>query len=246
MSTTTAAVYGSQGTPAVGARDSQTTHLRRAALMGGTSLLGLAVLAALANFAVLERLVVDGDAVATTIAIAANEQQFRLAVAAFVAAMALDVVVAWALRSFFAPVDHAVATLGGWMRLAYAAIFAVAISHLASAADLARSTPGEPTTERAQQVLSHVEAFHDTWTVSYVLFGLHLSILGWLAWRASYVPRLVGGLLVLAGVGYLVDTFGALISTDYALSVSAFSFVGEAALMLWLLLRGRRVQVPAR
>jgi hypothetical protein len=160
--------------------------------------------------------------------------------------MALDVVVAWALRSFFAPVDQAVATLGGWMRLAYAALFAVAISHLASAANLVASTSGEPTPERAHQVLDHIEAFHDTWTVSYVLFGLHLSILGWLAWRASYVPRLVGALLVLAGVGYLVDTFGALISTDYTLSISAFSFVGEAALMLWLLVAGRRVQLPVR
>ena len=244
MSTTTAAVPGARGTSTPRVPHLQSSHLRRAALVGGTSLLGLAVLAALANFAVLERLVVDGDALATTRAIAANEQQFRLAVAAFAAVMALDVVVAWALRSFFAPVDDAVATLGGWMRLAYAALFAVAISHLASAADLATSIPGEPTQERAQQVLSHIEAFHDTWTVSYVLFGLHLSILGWLAWRASYVPRLVGALLVVAGAGYLIDTFGRLISADYTLTVSGFSFVGEAVLIGWLLIKGRRVQVP--
>ena len=245
MSATTATISGSTGMPGVHATEPSTSQVRRAAVVGGTSLLLLAILAAVANFAVVERLVVDGDAVATTKAIVANEQQFRLAVAAFTAAMALDVVVAWALRDFFAPVDHAVATLGGWMRLAYAALFAVAISHLAIAANLVSSTSGEPALDPAQQVLGHIDAFHDIWTVSYVLFGLHLSILGWLAWRSSYVPRLVGGLLVVAGAGYLIDTFGGLISTDYTLTVSAFSFVGEAVLMVWLLLKGRRVSLPA-
>ena len=114
---------------------------------------------------------VDGSALATTRAIAANEQQFRLAVAAFAAVMALDVVVAGPAK-LLPPVDDAVATPLEVMRLAYAALFAVAISRLAGAVrGPATSIPGEPTQERAQQVLSHIEAFHDTWTVSYVLFG---------------------------------------------------------------------------
>jgi Domain of unknown function (DUF4386) len=40
----------------------------------------------------------------------------------------LDVIVAWALLTFFEPVHKGLTTLAAWLRLSYAAIFAVAIS----------------------------------------------------------------------------------------------------------------------
>jgi hypothetical protein len=51
-------------------------------------------------------------------------------------------------------------------------------------------------------------------------------------------------LVAVAGAGYLVDSFGALLFSDYALSVGAVTFVGEFLLMLWLLLRNRTVASP--
>ena len=45
----------------------------------------------------------------------------------------------------------------------------------------------------------------------------------------------------MAGVGYLVDSFAALLFTEYAVSLSAFTFVGEFLLMLWLLIKGRTI-----
>ena len=54
----------------------------------------------------------------------------------------------------------------------------------------------------------------------------------------------LGLLLVLAGCGYIIDAFGLILVRDYALEISAFSFVGEALLMLWLLARGRRIRLP--
>ena len=45
----------------------------------------------------------------------------------------------------------------------------------------------------------------------------------------------------MAGVGYLVDSFAALLFAGYAVSVSAFTFVGEFLLMVWLLFKGRTI-----
>jgi hypothetical protein len=42
----------------------------------------------------------------------------------------LDVVVAWALYRVFASVDESVSRLAAWFRLAYAAVFMVAIARL--------------------------------------------------------------------------------------------------------------------
>jgi hypothetical protein len=47
-----------------------------------------------------------------------------------VAVVILDVVVAWALLKFFEPVHKGLATLAAWLRISYAAIFAVAVSQL--------------------------------------------------------------------------------------------------------------------
>jgi hypothetical protein len=50
-------------------------------------------------------------------------------------------------------------------------------------------------------------------------------------------------LLVVAGLGYAVDAFGSVLFAGYGANVAAFTFVGEAVLILWLLLRGRRITV---
>ena len=72
------------------------------------------------------------------------------------------------------------------------------------------------------------------------VFGLHLLVLGALAFRSGYVPRYLGALLSVAGLGYLVDGLGKTLSPSYGLSVAAFTFIGEVVLMLWLLIKGWR------
>ncbi len=100
------------------------------------------------------------------------------------------------------------------------------------------------TDQRSTQALK-IETCQDIWSVGYVLIGLHLDLIGILAYRSGYVPRVIGVLLVIAGAGYLVDTFGGLLIERYTLTVASGSFVGEAVLMLWLLIKGRSVTLTA-
>ena len=96
----------------------------------------MAVLAGLATFGVLERVVTEGDASRTAGDIIDAFGSFRLAILALFLVAALDVVVAGALGVFFDRVHHAVAVLAAWCRGLYAVIFAVAVSHLLAAARL--------------------------------------------------------------------------------------------------------------
>jgi hypothetical protein len=59
--------------------------------------------------------------------------------------------------------------------------------------------------------------------------------------KSGYAPTFLGILLTLAGLGFAVDSFGVVLFAGYALEVAAITFVGEAVLIFWLLLRGRRV-----
>ena len=70
-----------------------------------------------------------------------------------------------------------------------------------------------------------------------VLFGFYCLLIGYLILRSTFLPRLLGGLMVLAGLSWL--TF---LSPQLAKSLSPFNFlpgvVGEGALTVWLLVKG--------
>jgi hypothetical protein len=160
----------------------------------------------------------------------------------------LDIVVAWALLKFFEPVHKGLATLAAWLRISYAVIFAVAISQLMGVLPLLSNTrrlTAFSIGQRQAEALQKIHDFQDIWKVSLILFGLYLVLLGYLACRSGYVPRLLGVLLVIAGGGYLIDSTAGLLSPGYTASVSSFTFIGEALFMLWLLLKGRKVTLTA-
>jgi hypothetical protein len=226
--------------------DATNRPIRRAALVAGLGILAMAILAGGANFGAIQALVTDGDATKTATDILASEGLFRLGIAAMVVVVILDIVVAWALLTFFAPIDKGIATLAAWLRLAYAAVFAVAISQLVGALHLLSNAQYLTTftvDQRHTEALLKIHTYQDIWHVSLVLFGMHLVLIGYLAYRANYVPRIVGILLVIAGAGYLVDSFAGLLIPSYSISVAVFTFVGEPLLMLWLLVKGRNVTV---
>jgi hypothetical protein len=143
----------------------------------------------------------------------------------------------------FDPVSRSLSRLAAWFRLAYSAVFLVAISQLAGIPDLLNSGSNAFTAEQVEaQALLKVDAFNDIWFAGLVLFGAHLVLIGYLAFRSGYVPRALGVLLVVAGLGYAFDSAGRVLS-ESPLEVSTVTFVGEFLLCLWLLIRGRRLSV---
>ena len=169
--------------------------MRRSALVAGTALLVLAVLSAAANFGVIQRLVTPGDATRTARDILASAGLFRLGIAALFVVVILDIVVARALLTFFEPVDQGLARLAAWLRIGYAAIFAVAISQLAGVLPLlsnARYLTTFSIGQRHTEALTKIQDFQDIWHVSLILFGLHLVLIGYLACKSGYVPRRAG------------------------------------------------------
>src|SRR5215216_6236733 len=111
-------------------RPTADTAQRRVALTAGLGLLVIALLAPFAKFGVLQALVVPADAAATVANITASAGLFRSGIAAFLVAIMLDVLVAWALYVLLRPVDRILALLVGWLRLAFAAVFAMALVNL--------------------------------------------------------------------------------------------------------------------
>jgi hypothetical protein len=222
--------------------------LGTASLTAGVGLLLMSVLAAVGYVAIVQRLVTPGDPVATATDIVGSAGLFRLGVAMLYAVIVLDVLVAWALLGVFTPVNRNVSRLAAWFRLAYAAVFMVAIGHLAGVPDLLSNTGYSTafTPEQLQgQAMVKVETFHDTYMAGLILFGVHLLILGHLAYRSGYVPKTIGVLLTVAGVGYIVDSLVTVFTEGTPFTISTVTFLGEFLLALWLLIWGRRLAIPS-
>ena len=86
-----------------------------------------------------------------------------------------------------------------------------------------------------------LESFDSLWQIGLIIFGLHLCVVGYLAWQAEFIHWLFGLLLIIAGLGYIVDGFGTVLIPDYSLDLAVFTFIGEVALIFWLLIRGRKL-----
>ena len=82
--------------------------------------------------------------------------------------------------------------------------------------------------------------------VAFVFFGLHCFLVGRLSFSSRFLPRIIGMLMIAAGLGWLTFAFANLLSPPFARSLAPWimlpGIVGEVSLTLWLLVKGVDVQ----
>ena len=84
-----------------------------------------------------------------------------------------------------------------------------------------------------------------------VFFGFHLIVLGYLIVKSGYVPRVIGGLLMVGSLGYLADSYGRILAAGEIVSSIAavllvVATVAELSFTLWLIFKGVKVPENAR
>jgi hypothetical protein len=226
-----------------------------AAMIAGLGLLIMAILAFFASFFVLQGLIVPDDAAKTVSNILAKGMLFRLGLASFFIVLILDVLVAWALYVFLKPVNQSLSLLAALFRLVYTAIFGVVLLHLSDALQLLQgAAQSAMSVEQVQaQVMMSLESFQFGWQIALVFFGCHLLVLGYTVMKSSYVPKVLGILLLVAGFAYTLNGFAHFLLANYAdyknlflLLVAPSAIIGELSLCFWLLIRGVKIEKRAR
>ena len=219
----------------------RTISPRMTALVTGLSLLLMAILAPIANFGIFDTLTVMGDATATATKVAASRGTFRVGIMLFLIVAVLDVLVAWGLYLLLEPVSKHLSLLAAWLRLAYAAMLALSLGQLVSMVQVLDGSAylNVFTPEQIHaQAMTYFRTFNNNWTLGLAIFGLHLLVLGYVAFTSNLMPRWLGGLLMIAGMGYSIDSIGKLLIANYSLNLVMVTFIGEVVLIFWLLWRG--------
>ena len=193
-------------------------------------------------------LIVPGDPAATVNAIAAEGGGFRVGIIGWLIAILGDLFRAWALYLFFRIINRSAALLSAWWMLLHDAVFAATSVFLVIASDIARGTGTFASfggTALQPLLLVTLEAKNYGFRFGLFFFSFHLLVLGYLALKAGFIPKWVGILALIAGVGYFVDTVAgiALVTPPQWLSgiLGVPNFIGELALVGWVALRGGKM-----
>jgi len=219
--------------------------LRQAAVISGVVLLVMAATAPLAEFHAYPKLLPPGGLEHAAAHVGANQGLLLQAILAYLVNFVGDVVIAWSLYALLRPVSASLSMLTAWFRVVYTVIAVVALQNLVTVLRLV-TTPDYLKAfgpeQLDAQVLLLLRAYRYHWGISLVFFGIHLCLLGYLVYRSGYIPRVLGALLVVAGLGYVVYHLGPYLAPGTSFEWLFVTFFGELFFMLWLLVRGWTIE----
>jgi hypothetical protein len=173
----------------------------------------------------------------------AHEPLFRLGFAVSLISLALYVALAALFYNLFRAVNRNLALLAAFFSLMGCAV--QAFGSVFQLAPLVVLGDQYKSVFSAQQLQSLAQMFVDLSAqaghVGIVFFGVFDIVIGYLIFKSAFLPRTLGALMVIAGVAWL-----AFLSPELAnlllTPIEVIGIVAEAALMLWLLVRGVNVQ----
>lgn len=189
---------------------------------------------------VLGRLVVPGDAAATARNIEAQEVLFRLGFSASVAAVAFHLVWAYLFYHLFRPVNRSLAGLATLIIVAGCSVQAVAA--LLYAAPLAvlqgvHSLSGLSTEQAQGLSLALLNLNYEAFNLYLVFFGVWCILTGYLIARSTFMPRILGVLLMVDGLGWTLYLWPPLATSVFG-AIAVASALAELPLMFWLIVFG--------
>jgi len=189
-------------------------------------------------------LIVPGDAPATAGRIAASDGLFRVGFLADSIMFLSDVALAVLLYVLLKPVNKVVALMAMGFRLTQTAVIAMNLLHYYAAIlilDGSNYSKAFGTTESAGLASLFLDLHAHGYDLGLLLFGLHCVLLGYLVFKSRYLPRMLGALVVAAGLVYLIGSYTRFLAPAYVEAVSpiyAVAIISEVSLCLWLLIKG--------
>ena len=189
---------------------------------------------------ILGSLVVAGSAATTATNILAHQQLFWLGFASSLLGVAFHL--AWALLFYdlFKPVNRSVSLLALCVILVGCAMQALSsLLYLAPLLVMQGSSALSAFTPQQLQALALVflKLNAQAYDIYLVLFGLWCVLIGYLIFRSTFLPRILGVLLVIDGLGWMLYLLPPLAQQLFPL-IAVAAGLAEFPLEIWLIVMG--------
>src|ERR1700687_6007168 len=215
------------------------------ARMAGVSQLLEALTATFGQVIVLGRLVVSGNAAATAANILGHERLFWLGFASSLMGVAFHI--AWALLIYvlLKPVNRSLSLLAAFFVLVACAMQALtSLLYLAPLLILQGGNSLSAFTAEQLQALAlmFLKLNQYAFNSALVFFGVWLALTGYLIFRSTFLPRILGVLLAISGLGWVTYLYPPLAYRLFFPYIAIASALGEIPLELWLIVMGVNAQ----
>jgi len=218
---------------------------RSLARMAGVCQLLEGTTATFGQVTVLGTLVVSGNAAATAGDILAHERLFWLGFASSVVGVPFHIAWALLLYDLFKPVNRRVSLFAVFVILVGCAVQALtSVLYLAPMLILNAGNTLSAFTAEELHALAYmfVRLNGYAFNTYLVFFGLWCVLIGFLIFKSTFMPRVLGVLLAIAGLGWMMYLVPPLAIRLFIPYIAGASALGEIPLLLWLLVVGVNVQ----
>ncbi len=205
--------------------------------MAGLFYLLVAVWGGLAMFA-RRGLIVKGDAAATAVNILAHQSRYLTAFAGDLLVVASYVVVTALFYRMFKPVNKSVSLTAAFFSLTACAIQGFALAFQLAPLTLLDGAQylGVFKPEQLQSLAyMFLKLYSQAYGIALVFFGFYCLLIGYLICRSTFLPRILGAFMMLAGLGGLL--FLSPVFATAHLPYTLMGSVGELLLTAWLLVK---------
>jgi len=192
------------------------------------------------------KLMVSTDATATAKNIKALDSLFRLGFASYLVEAVCDITLALIFYVLLRPVHKNLALLAAFFGLVSTALFAVAelfyfaASPILNGADYLKTFSPDQLNSLA---LLSLKLYGYCGGIFMLFYGIASLIRGYLIFRSGYLPRVLGVLLMLGGLGFVTKNLALVLTPAYASNVLLLPmFLAGVSLTAWFLMKG--VDVP--
>jgi hypothetical protein len=216
------------------------TNVRLTARLAGVFFLLTILTGVLAEMVVNDRLVVSGDAAATATNILGQKGLFQFGFALYMVEMACNVVVTVLFYDLLKPVSRSLALVAAFLGVTGCVIktmsrlfFIAPLLVLGGAHYLNAFSP-----EQLQALALLFLKINDQGAgMALIYLGFNTLLNGYLIVRSTFLPRILGVLGIISGVGWLSFLYAPLASRLWTYIVLV-GLLGSAAKILWLLVFG--------
>lgn len=193
-------------------------------------------------------LTVYGDAVATAHNILASEHMYRFGFVADLLVIVCSTFLTLIFYILFKPVNRNLSLLALIFGSVAGAVMAVNLLNQQAPLLLLHNTSylKSFTIEQLQtQSLFYLNLQSQGYNISLLLFAFYFPIIGWLVYKSNFLPRILGVIYTLAGVGYLCNSLAWFLFPHLASYLFPYvllpALVGEVSMSLWLIFKGVKV-----